>query len=154
MEYTERTIPIVTNQSGKALSATEYYKAFQHTIAHLAWSSNIIQMKELKSLLVREMLEDDLEYFIRYWVEASPEHLVGMGVDVSKRPTREQIEKLVTSQLGLPMEERKAYFLTWVKNGHPVGSAHVNQIAFGEQAYMHLHLWNPENRQKGKARYW
>ena len=97
------------------------------------------------------MVEDDIEHFIRYWVEASPVHLEGMGVDVSKRPTREQIEKLVTSQLSLSMEERKAYFLTWIKNGQSVGSAHVNQIAFGEQAFMHLHLWNPENRQNGKG---
>jgi len=110
------------------------------------------QMKEIKSLLVREMLEDDLEYFIRYWVEASPAHLEGMGVDVSKRPTRDQVENLVKSQIGLPMEERKAYFLAWVKNGQTVGSMHVNQIVFGEQAYMHLHLWDPEDRQKGIGR--
>ena len=24
-----------------------------------------------------------------------------------------------------------------------------NQIKFGERAFMHLHLWNPENRRKG-----
>ncbi len=94
-------------------------------------------------------MEDDIEHFIRYWVDASPEHLEGMGVDVSKRPTREQVEQLVKSQICLPMEEKKAYFLAWVKNGYPVGSAHVNQIAWGEQAFMHLHLWNSKNRQKG-----
>ncbi|MHC2992124.1 hypothetical protein OB13_11200 [Pontibacter sp. HJ8] len=106
-------------------------------------------MKEANSLLVREMVEDDIEHFIRYWVDSSSAHLEGMGVDVSKRPTREQIENLVKSQVTLPMEEKKAYFLTWIKNGHPVGSCHVNQIAFGEQAFMHVHLWQLENRQKG-----
>lgn len=106
-------------------------------------------MKEINALSVREMVEDDIEQFIRYWEEASPAYLEGMGVDVSKRPTREQFEKLVIPQLGQPMEERKAYFLTWIKDGHPVGSQHVNQIVFGEQAYMHLHLWDSENRQKG-----
>jgi RimJ/RimL family protein N-acetyltransferase len=106
-------------------------------------------MKEINALSVREMVEDDIEHFVRYWEEASPAHLEGMGVDLSKRPTRELFEKLVTSQLGQPMEERKAYFLTWVKDGHPVGSLHVNQIVFGKQAYMHLHLWDSENRQKG-----
>lgn len=109
-------------------------------------------MKEANSLLVREMKEDDIAHFIRYWVDSSPEHLEGMGVDVNKRPTSEQIEGLVTSQIGLPMEEKKAYFLTWEKNGYPVGSAHVNQIAFGEQAFMHVHLWQSENRQKGIGR--
>ena len=125
------------------------YGTLIHKIPHPTRSINIVKMKEANSLSVREMTKDDLEHFTRYWEDASPVHLESMGVDIRKRPTREQIEKLVTSQLGLPMEERKAYFLTCVKDGHPVGSVHVNQIVFGEQAYMHLHLWNPQNRQGG-----
>ena len=35
----------------------------------------------------------------------------------------------------------------------PVGHSNINDIVFGQQAYMHLHLWNPGDRQKGNGTY-
>ncbi len=34
-------------------------------------------------------------------------------------------------------------------NDVPVGHSNVNKIIFGEEAYMHLHLWKADKRQKG-----
>jgi RimJ/RimL family protein N-acetyltransferase len=34
-------------------------------------------------------------------------------------------------------------------NDQPIGHCNVNKIIFGEEAYMHLHLWQNNTRQKG-----
>lgn len=106
-------------------------------------------MMNEQSLHVREMIADDVEHFVRYWLEASPGYLQGMGVDVSKRPAAAQIEDLVYSQIGLPMRRKSAYFLTWLLDEQPVGCSHANQIRFGVHAHMHLHLWRSDSRQRG-----
>ena len=102
-----------------------------------------------QNLSIREMNSDDLEIFINYWLNATPEFLTKMGVDVSKRPNREQLYELVTSQFKVPVESKKNYFLTWLINNEPVGCSNINQIELGKQAFIHLHLWETENRQKG-----
>lgn len=101
------------------------------------------------SLEVREMITEDIKHFVAYWVESSDGFLEGMGVDVSKRPTREQLEKLVADQLGISMKSRKTYFLTWLVNNKPIGCSNVNQIEFGKQAFIHLHVWLKNYRKKG-----
>lgn len=101
------------------------------------------------SLIVREMVKDDIEYFVKYWLDSSTDHLEGMGVDITKRPTRKQIEKLVNDQLEVPIKCRKSYFLTWLINNNPVGCSNVNQIQYGKQAFMHIHLWQTNNRGRG-----
>ncbi|WP_298903336.1 GNAT family protein [uncultured Psychroserpens sp.] len=98
---------------------------------------------------VREMTIDDLEHFINYWLEATPEFLSKMGVDVDKRPQRDALFKLVVDQFKVPLELRKNYFLFWLLDDKPVGYSNINQIEFSKQAFMHLHLWQPENRQRG-----
>ncbi len=44
--------------------------------------------------------------------------------------------------------------MIWQINDIPVGHSHINNIIFGKQAYMHLHLWNSYNRQKGNGTYY
>ncbi|MGL1889770.1 MAG: GNAT family N-acetyltransferase [Reichenbachiella sp.] len=104
------------------------------------------------SIQVREMMSDDIESFVNYWLSMSPEFLEEMGVDIKKRPTRAQLENLINDQIGVDMKKRKSYFLTWLINDIPVGCSNVNQIEYGQKAFMHLHLWNSENRQKGMGR--
>ncbi len=106
-------------------------------------------MNKPNSLKVRETTQEDIEYFVNYWLGSSPEFLAGMGVDIRKKPNKKQLVDLVSSQIGIPMENRKSYFLTWLINNKPIGCSNVNQIVFGKQAFMHLHLYNRDNRQKG-----
>ncbi|NDV15441.1 GNAT family N-acetyltransferase [Muricauda sp. TY007] len=100
-------------------------------------------------LSVREMKQSDIEHFAQYWLNATDQYLLDMGVDTKKRPTKEQIEKLVNDQIGVPMEKRKAYFLTWLYDDEPIGCSNVNQIEYGKKAFMHLHIWRHSNRQRG-----
>lgn len=106
-------------------------------------------MLEPAILEVKEMTKDDIPYYVAYWLNSSSDHLIGMGVDINKRPTKAQIEKLINSQLEVPFEAKKSYFLTWWGNDKPIGCSNVNQIQFGRQAFMHLHLYQSDYRQKG-----
>jgi RimJ/RimL family protein N-acetyltransferase len=98
---------------------------------------------------VREMQENDIESIIKYWHTSDKEFLTGMGVDLNKIPTREEMEKMLHQQLDQPYEEKGSYCLIWEVDGEAVGHSNVNKIIFGEEAYMHLHLWKNAVRQKG-----
>lgn len=100
-------------------------------------------------LEVREIEENDIDLIADYWLKSDPDFLVSMGVDLAKRPTRLELRKMLAQQIEMPIKEKQSYALIWLINGEPIGHCNVNQIEFGQQAFMHLHLWKQENRRKG-----
>ena len=105
-------------------------------------------MKE-DSLSVREITLADVESVVDYWLVSSDEHLEGMGVDLKRLPTREELTQVLNHQISLPYEDKMSYGLVWLKDGKPIGHCNVNPVDFGKEGNMHLHIWQPENRQKG-----
>jgi len=102
-----------------------------------------------QELSVREIETKDIDLIADYWVNSDPDFMVGMGVDLSKLPTREGVHEMLNQQIQTPIQEKEAYALIWEINGKQVGHSNVNKINFGIEAYMHLHMWNNENRSKG-----
>lgn len=100
-------------------------------------------------LTVREIQQPDVALIVSYWLESDPIFLEGMGVDLAKIPAKEQLTTMIAEQLTQSYEQKKAYCIIWEIDGDPVGHSNVNKIIFGEEAYMHLHLWNSHTRQKG-----
>ncbi len=100
-------------------------------------------------LSARELQLDDIELIADYWVQADGEHLVGMGVDISKRPARSDIVAALSHQLKKPIGQRQSYGTIWEVGGEPVGHCNVNKIVFGLEAHMHLHLWHASRRHRG-----
>ncbi len=101
------------------------------------------------TLSVRELQADDLEHIARYWVSAGDDYLRGMGADPEKMPGfGEWVERLAV-QLDQPYNQKQSYCLIWQVDGRPAGHSNVSKIVFGEEAYMHLHLWESGFRQKG-----
>jgi RimJ/RimL family protein N-acetyltransferase len=72
-----------------------------------------------------------------------------MGVDLSKLPSREEWYQMLQAQIDLPYNEKKSYCIIWEVDHIPVGHSNINKIKFGEEAYMHLHLWTAGTRKKG-----
>ena len=103
------------------------------------------------NLSVREIQEQDIKFIADYWLNSDAEHLKGMGVDLTKVPTRKQLTQMLEAQLQLPIPQKQSYCMIWEIDGKPVGHCNVNKIVFGEEAYMHLHLWHSGNRQKGQG---
>ncbi len=100
-------------------------------------------------LSVREMQKQDIDLIIQYWLGANDQFLLGMGVDTGKMPGKEDMRKALSEQLGQPYEEKKSYCIIWQMDGKAIGHSNINKIKFGEEAYMHLHLWTHNLRQKG-----
>jgi len=106
-------------------------------------------MTKNSSLAVRELREEDVAPLTDYWMSAGDDFLTGMGVDLARMPTREEWENMLREQLRTPLEEKKSYCLIWLLAGEPIGHSNVNKIIFGQEAFMHLHLWRKAERQKG-----
>lgn len=100
-------------------------------------------------MTVREMIKSDISLIINYWLNSDEAHLSGMGVDVSKLPTEEQFLTYLSAQLELPIDEKQSYCVIWEKDGIPVGHSNTRPTVFGQDASMHLHLWEKESRSRG-----
>lgn len=108
-------------------------------------------MNEGIQLLVREAQIGDIDLIADYWLKSDPDFMIQMGVDLDKLPSREEFTEMLTQQIGKPLTEKKAYALIWEMNGKPIGHSNVNGIEFGQEATMHLHIWQSPHRQKGNG---
>ena len=106
-------------------------------------------MNNNPSLAVREMQQEDIEPLMQYWLEATPNFLTDMGVDLSKMPTKEELCNMLTEQLAAPYQQKQSYATIWLKDNQPIGHCNVNDIVFGKEACMHLHLWRKDLRKQG-----
>ncbi len=100
-------------------------------------------------LSVRELQHRDIELLVQYWLSADPAFLTSMGVDLSKMPSKEEWVTMLSEQVAQPYPEKKSYAVIWQVDGKAIGHSNVNKIIFGEEAYMHLHMWNTGLRKKG-----
>jgi RimJ/RimL family protein N-acetyltransferase len=100
-------------------------------------------------LSARELQQGDIELIADYWSQSDPKYLVGMGVDLKLLPPRESLVRMLSGQVALPVKERQSYCTIWEIDGSPVGHCNVNKITFGDQAFMHLHLWDTKLRSHG-----
>ncbi len=98
---------------------------------------------------IRPIQIEDLESLANYWLNSSDEHMIGMGVDLSKLPSKPELTSMLGSQIGIALEHKRSYALIWLLDDIPVGHCNVNQIEYGKQAFMHLHLWQNDARKKG-----
>jgi RimJ/RimL family protein N-acetyltransferase len=101
------------------------------------------------TLTVREITATDIPLIIDYWLGADAAFLAGMGADIHKIPPHEEWVQMLTAQLSQSYEEKKSYCIIWLLNEVPVGHSNVNKIIIGEEAYMHLHMWQTDKRQRG-----
>ncbi len=106
-------------------------------------------MEYRTELRVRELESVDIDLIMDYWFSADKEYLEQMGADINKLPSKIQFRKMLLEQLKLPLPEKKSYALIWELNGKPIGHSNVNNIKYGRQATMHLHLWEVGNRKRG-----
>lgn len=102
-----------------------------------------------ESLTVREITENDIPLITDYWLSSDPSFMRSMGVDLEKIPAKETWREMLMEQLSQSYENKKSYCIIWQVHEKPIGHSNINKIIFGEEAYMHLHIWYPEGRRKG-----
>jgi RimJ/RimL family protein N-acetyltransferase len=91
----------------------------------------------------------DVGIRIRYFHEASDGYLLAMGVDRTLLPTPEAWQSFHERDYERPVAERENYVLLWELDGQAVGFSSLDQIIFGEQAFMHLHIIEELWRRRG-----
>jgi RimJ/RimL family protein N-acetyltransferase len=101
------------------------------------------------ALSVREMQKSDVDSIARYWCGADGSFLVGMGVDLNRLPGKGELTEMLLEQLSQSFAEKKAYCIIWQVDNKAIGHSNINKIVFGEEAYMHLHIWNADVRKQG-----
>lgn len=100
---------------------------------------------------VRAFEVADIDMMINYFLQADEAFLRGMGVDPGKLPSARDWRQLLLEDFGRPIEHRTFYYVLWQVDDVPVGHSNINKIRYGQEAYMHLHLWQPEQRRQGNG---
>jgi len=101
------------------------------------------------ALTVREMAGSEIDIIIEYFLGSTPEHLEILGVDPSRLPTAERLRERFARERALPIEQRAWVVVIWLLDDRPIGFSTSDNIAYGEQANMHLHVVDPERRNRG-----
>jgi [ribosomal protein S5]-alanine N-acetyltransferase len=101
------------------------------------------------NITVRQLSLDDHETIVDYFLQADNEFLLSMGVDAAKLPSKQEWLGILNSNFYLPLEQKEFLYIIWLLDDQPVGHSNINKIVFGEEAYLHLHLWQQDKRQKG-----
>jgi len=100
---------------------------------------------------VREMKESDIKYIVDYFVDADPGYLKSMGADKDKLPNRTEWIAKLKGELNKPIKEKEFYYIIWQIEGEPFGHSNINNIEYGKNATMHLHIWKSEKRRSGNG---
>jgi len=98
---------------------------------------------------VKEASLQDIRLIADYWEKASDAYLESLGVDLSKRVSGDVLIDRLTIQHSLAYSDKQAYPVIWFVDNRPVGHCNINMISYGEEAHMHLHLWEPLLRRSG-----
>ena len=102
-------------------------------------------------LSVREMKMSDCALVVDYFVNATPEYILGMGAYPDKLPERQKWIKKLELGFDVPIKEKEFYFIIWQIDNIPVGHSTLNEIKYGHEARMHLHIWTESIRRQGYA---
>lgn len=100
-------------------------------------------------LSVRPLELNDHASIVDYFLNSDKDFLRAMGVDTSKLPSRHEWIELLNSDFPLPLKQKNFFYLIWLLDGKAIGHSNINKIIFGSEAYMHLHLWQGQTRQRG-----
>jgi len=100
-------------------------------------------------LSVREMQLSEVGIRIDYFHDSSDDHLRTLGVDRALLPSRTAWRELYETDYARTIQDRDSYLLAWEFDGQIVGFSSTDQITFGEQAFMHLHILETHHRQSG-----
>jgi RimJ/RimL family protein N-acetyltransferase len=101
--------------------------------------------------MVKEHAYKDTLSIVDYFLNCSGEDYDRMGVDPGRIPQRDEWIDSIEQNRVLSTDKKSVYYVIWMNDDQPIGHCNINKIKFGEEAYMHLHIWMEEFRKKGIA---
>lgn len=101
------------------------------------------------NLHVREIQPEDFNRIITYLHSSSDNYLVQLGIEKSKLPSTEDWLRIFQKDYNRDYKNKEAYYIIWMLDNNPIGHSYINEIKYEDSAFMHLHLWNTDNRHAG-----
>src|SRR5438874_13322454 len=107
-------------------------------------------MPRVKEIEVRPFSSgEEYELMLDYFYKADYPIVRGMGFDRVKLPERDKWRDALLADHEKPDGERDRFYLLWIFRGTRVGHSSINKIVPGDEAFIHLHLWNSQLRRAG-----
>lgn len=102
---------------------------------------------------VRPLTVEETPHVINYFLQSDDAHLRRLGVDISKLPTFDDWHANLQHEFAKPVRQRALFYVGWELDGQLIGHSHINDIVLGQQAFMHLHIWQTPKRHAGLGRF-
>ncbi|BBO80407.1 GNAT family N-acetyltransferase [Desulfosarcina ovata] len=102
-------------------------------------------------LSVRKLLVSDIPKISDYFLRSDPKFLFNIGIDHKKLPFKEEFYGFLMKEIDSSSRQKQSCHIIWEINGTPIGHSSINKIVYGNEAYLHLHIWNPERRYNGNG---
>ena len=103
----------------------------------------------MNKITIRELELGDINAIVNYWLHSPDDYLIGLGVDLNKLPTEDKIRSSLIEQINIGMEDKSSLSMVAVNGQEAIGQCILVDICKGETGYMHLHLWDKKQRNKG-----
>lgn len=101
------------------------------------------------STLVREMKTSDINPLVDYWTNLDFDTAFTIGIDRDKIPDYSTISQMLMEQINLPLSKKNTYILICELGGKAVGHSNISPVYEGEQANVHVHIWEKVHRNSG-----
>ena len=72
-------------------------------------------------------------------------------VDSRELPPPEKWLQYYTHEYSKPIEKRRTFLVMWKSDDTAIGFSTADKIMYGEEAYMHLHILNAQQRNAGSG---
>lgn len=101
-------------------------------------------------LEIRPLRPNEAGLVVRYFHDASDADLDRMGVvDRTAFPAPDDWRRRLEASLATPADQATSFYLAWLVDGKAIGHASIKDIAFGDHAAIHLHMWSTSHRGHG-----
>lgn len=99
-------------------------------------------------ITIKELEHKDAELIVEYWYSLTDLELLKFGADKTKFLKPKYWEQKLKHEIDENLEQKQFYYVLWFLDNVPIGHSNIDQIKFGETAFMHLHLWKSDFRQR------
>jgi RimJ/RimL family protein N-acetyltransferase len=103
---------------------------------------------------IRPLIHVELANIVDYFLSLSPKDDERMGTDRKNLPAREEWIQMLIEDSHQPIEQRQFYYLGFFLDNTAIGHAGINKINFGNEAYIHFHIWKPQLHRQGLGRFY
>ena len=98
---------------------------------------------------IRPMQKNEISLMVDYFHSLSKEDCIRMGIKKELLPEKSKWTQLLQEDFSkLPVDKQFAY-VVWCDSEKIIGHCNINKIIYGEEAYVHLHIWDIKNRVGG-----